>query len=77
MICSYCNQEMTAGHVEKERYALKWIPEENSRGRFLDWLPWSKGIKLMEKGWTTSFKHSIIDSETLFQELASLTDISQ
>ena len=32
---------------------------------------------LMEKGWTTSFKHNIMDSDTLFQELAALTATSQ
>lgn len=41
---------MMVGHVEKEMYALKWVPEENSRGRFLDCLPLVKGIKLMKEG---------------------------
>lgn len=49
--CPYCGKEMHRGVIYQDRYALKWIPEENDKGVVLQWL--SKGIKLtnsLEKG---------------------------
>lgn len=45
MLCPYCSKEMTKGQITQDRYALKWVPAEKSRG-FLDFTPLVKGIKL-------------------------------
>ena len=44
--CPYCGKEMHKGVIYQDRYALKWIPEENDKGEVLQWL--SKGIKLTD-----------------------------
>lgn len=46
LICPYCGKEMHLGSIYQDRYALKWIPEENDKGLLLQWL--SKGIRLTD-----------------------------
>lgn len=45
-ICPYCGKEMHLGFIHQDRYAIKWIPEENDKWALLSWL--SKGIKLTD-----------------------------
>lgn len=45
MKCPYCDKEMIAGRIYEDRYALKWVAEENNRG-LLNVLPFVEGIKL-------------------------------
>lgn len=49
--CPYCKSEMRKGAVYSDRYALKWIPEEQDKGGVLNLF--AKGIKLtdLEKGY--------------------------
>lgn len=42
--CPYCSKEMYLGVIYQDRYAIKWILEENDKGAALQLL--SKGIKL-------------------------------
>ena len=44
MSCPYCSKSMKLGFINQDRYALKWIPEENDKGPLLQWF--AKGIKL-------------------------------
>ena len=45
MNCPFCGKEMMVGQVSQDRYAIKWVPTEKSRG-LLDFTPFVKGIKL-------------------------------
>nr|WP_300005161.1 PF20097 family protein [Tissierella sp.] len=42
--CPYCGEKMNLGVIHQDRYAIKWIPEENDKGPIMQLF--SKGIKL-------------------------------
>ncbi|HEX3077819.1 MAG TPA: PF20097 family protein [Lachnospiraceae bacterium] len=42
--CPYCKRVMENGIIHKDRYNLKWIPENKDKGAVLS--PFIKGIKL-------------------------------
>lgn len=55
MDCPYCNKGMRKGNIHSDRYALKWIAEEDDKFSIL--FPLSKGIKLtnLEKSYITVY----------------------
>ncbi len=53
--CPYCTKAMKLGFINQDRYALKWIPEENDKGPLLQWF--AKGIKL-----TSSLKSGSVEA---------------
>lgn len=48
MICPYCNRGMKKGIIYRDRYKLKWIPEEKDKGVFFQ--AFTKGIDLEKNG---------------------------
>lgn len=53
--CPYCGKKMNPGFIHQDRYAIKWIPEENDKGAIMQLF--SKGIKL-----TSAFENPSIES---------------
>ena len=45
MKCPFCKEEMRVGSISQDRYALKWVPDDQDRG-LLNFTPLVKGIKL-------------------------------
>lgn len=45
MICPWCGKEMTEGCISQDRYAIKWVAREKSKG-ILNFTPLVEGIKL-------------------------------
>ncbi len=41
----FCNEEMCVGRISQDRYALKWVPDDQDKG-LLNFTPLAKGIKL-------------------------------
>ena len=41
----FCKEEMRVGSISQDRYALKWVPDDQDRG-LLNFTPLVKGIKL-------------------------------
>ena len=45
MKCPFCKEEMRVGSISQDRYALKWVPDDQDKG-LLNFTPLVKGIKL-------------------------------
>lgn len=72
MKCPFCKEEMRVGSISQDRYALKWVPDDQDKG-LLNFTPLVKGIKLtsIDDGMTVKVLHCeacrkfIIDQDDL------------
>lgn len=75
MNCPYCNKEMEKGVIHGDRYAIKWIPDENDKGPLFRWLP--KGIILSRWGGTTEDVYHCEYCKKLMIDTSDMEDTRQ